>query len=46
MNYIKSPFNYVGGKYKQLDQLIPLFPQNIDTFVDLMGGGIQCGFEC
>ena len=24
--YIKSPLNYVGGKYKILDQIIPKFP--------------------
>lgn len=36
--YIKSPLNYVGGKYKLLPQILPLFPKNIDTFVDLFGG--------
>lgn len=37
--YIKSPLNYVGGKHKLLPQIIPLFPDNINTFVDLFGGG-------
>ena len=37
--YIKSPLNYVGGKYKLLPQLLPLFPKDIDTFIDLFGGG-------
>ena len=37
--YIKSPLNYVGGKYKLLSQILPLFPSNINTFVDLFGGG-------
>lgn len=37
--YIKSPLNYVGGKYKLLSQILPLFPNNIKTFVDLFGGG-------
>lgn len=37
-NYIKSPLNYTGGKYKILSQIIPIFPQDIDTFVDLFGG--------
>lgn len=37
--YIKSPLNYVGGKYKLLPQILPLFPSNINTFVDLFGGG-------
>lgn len=37
--YIKSPLNYTGGKHKLLPQLLPLFPKEIDTFVDLFGGG-------
>lgn len=36
--YIKSPLNYIGGKYKLLPQIIPLFPDKINTFVDLFGG--------
>ena len=36
--HIKSPLNYVGGKYKLLDKIIPLLPRNINTFVDLFGG--------
>ncbi len=36
---IQSPLNYTGGKFKLLDQMIPLFPENIDTFYDLFGGG-------
>ena len=39
MEFIKSPLNYTGGKYKLLPQLIELFPTEIDTFVDLFGGG-------
>lgn len=39
MKYVKSPLNYVGGKYKLLGQIIPLFPNNINTFVDLFAGG-------
>ena len=38
-SYIKSPLNYVGGKYKLLNEIIPLFPNDINTFVDLFGGG-------
>lgn len=44
-SYIKSPLNYVGGKYKLLDQIIPIFPNNIDTFVDLFGGGLNVGIN-
>ena len=45
-NYIKSPLNYVGGKYKLLNEIIPLFPENINTFVDLFGGGLECWYKC
>lgn len=41
--YIKSPLNYVGGKYKLLNQIIPIFPEEINTFVDLLGGGFNVG---
>lgn len=41
--YIKSPLNYVGGKYKLLNQIIPIFPEEINTFVDLFGGGFNVG---
>ena len=37
--YVKSPMNYTGGKYKLLKQILPLFPQKIDRFVDLFCGG-------
>ena len=39
MNYIKSPLNYTGGKFKLLPQLLELFPTDINIFVDLFGGG-------
>ena len=38
-NYIKSPMNYTGGKYKLLPQILPLFPTEINTFIDLFTGG-------
>ena len=40
-NYQKSPLNYTGGKYKLLPQIEPLFPQNINTFVDMFCGGLD-----
>lgn len=43
--YIKSPLNYVGGKYKLLPQIIPLFPKDIRVFVDLFGGGFNVGIN-
>ena len=43
--YIKSPLNYVGGKYKLLPQLMKYFPKNINTFVDLFSGGFNVGIN-
>ena len=39
VNLIASPLNYTGGKYKLLPQLLPLFPNEVNTFVDLFCGG-------
>lgn len=44
-SYICSPMNYIGGKYKLLSQIIPLFPKNINTFVDLFCGGCNVGIN-
>lgn len=43
--YVKSPLNYIGGKYKLLKQILPLFPKNIHTFVDLFSGGANVGIN-
>ena len=43
--YIKSPLNYTGGKYKILEYILPCFPKNIRTFVDLFGGGFNVGIN-
>lgn len=40
-DFIKSPLNYIGGKYKLLSQILPLFPKKIDIFVDLFCGGLN-----
>ena len=40
---LQSPLNYTGGKFKLLSQILPHFPQNIDTFVDLFCGGGNVG---
>lgn len=39
VGYLKSCLNYTGGKHKLLDQIIPLFPENINNFTDLFCGG-------
>ncbi|MCF6344057.1 MAG: DNA adenine methylase [Devosiaceae bacterium] len=44
-NFVKSPLNYIGGKYKILDQIIPLFPNEINCFVDLFAGGCNVGIN-
>lgn len=44
-NYIASPLNYIGGKARILDQLLPLFPQDIDIMVDLFCGGCNVGMN-
>lgn len=37
--YLKSPLNYIGGKYKLLPQILPYFPKDIRQMVDLFCGG-------
>ena len=39
--FIKSPMNYIGGKYKILPQLTQLFPNHINKFIDLFAGGLN-----
>lgn len=41
--FVKSPLNYTGGKYKLLPELIKRFPEEDGTFVDLFGGGFNVG---
>ena len=43
LELIQSPLNYTGGKFKLLPQILPLFPENIDIFVDLFCGGANVG---
>lgn len=45
---IQSPLNYTGGKFKLLPQILPLFPSDINVFVDLFCGGCNVGInaEC
>lgn len=42
---IQSPLNYTGGKFKLLPQLLPLFPKEINCFVDLFCGGCNVGIN-
>lgn len=43
--FINSPLNYIGSKYKLLDQILCLFPKNIDNFYDLFSGGCSVGIN-
>lgn len=43
--FVKSPLNYIGGKSKILAQILPLFPAQINTFVDLFAGGANVGIN-
>lgn len=40
-----SPLNYIGGKARILDQVLPYFPLHIDHFVDLFCGGCNVGIN-
>ena len=37
--YVRPPFNYTGGKYSLLPQILPLLPSNIGYFYDVFCGG-------
>lgn len=39
MDYIKSPMNYIGNKYRILPQIQRWFPKDINTMVDIFSGG-------
>lgn len=42
---LKSPLNYIGGKYRLLSQITPFFPTEIDNFIDLFAGGCNVGIN-
>ena len=35
----KAPFNYIGNKYRIINEITSLFPKEINNFVDLFCGG-------
>lgn len=39
MVMVKAPFNYIGNKYRIINDLEQYFPQDINNFVDLFCGG-------
>lgn len=48
MQFLKSPLNYTGNKFRILPQIQPFFPTQINTMVDLFCGGATVGLntEC
>lgn len=44
-NFIASPLNYTGGKFRLLPQIFPFFPDEVDRFVDLFCGGCNVGIN-
>jgi DNA adenine methylase Dam len=43
--FIKSPLNYVGGKFKMLPSILPFFPKHPELFIDLFCGGCNVGIN-
>lgn len=41
MEYLKSPMNYIGNKYRIISDIEEYFPSKIDTFTDLFCGGLD-----
>lgn len=44
-DFIKSPLNYTGGKFKLLPNIFELAPDEIGTFYDIFGGGFNVGIN-
>lgn len=42
---VNSCLNYSGNKFKLLPQLLPLFPDNFNNFIDLFAGGSVVGIN-
>ncbi|MEG1821129.1 MAG: Dam family site-specific DNA-(adenine-N6)-methyltransferase [Malacoplasma sp.] len=45
INFIKSPINYTGNKYRLLPQFCGFFPNKSKLFVDLFCGGATVGIN-
>src|SRR3989344_4015319 len=43
--YYESPLNYIGSKAKMVSEINRYLPKNIDTFVDIFGGGFNVGIN-
>ena len=38
---LKSPMNYIGNKYRLLEQMLAIFPEKSKVFLDLFCGGLD-----
>ncbi len=43
--YIEALFGYMGSKRRLLNQMLPLLPENINTFVDMFCGAANVGIN-
>lgn len=43
--FYESPLNYVGSKFKYMDQIYKFMPKNIKCFYDIFGGGFNVGIN-
>lgn len=43
--YYESPLNYIGSKSKIIPKIKKYLPLNIDTFIDIFGGGFNVGIN-
>lgn len=41
----ESPLNYIGSKAKMISEIEKEFPQNVNTFMDIFGGGFNVGIN-
>lgn len=39
INFVNTPLNYSGSKYRLLPQILPMLPDNISRFFELFSGG-------
>lgn len=44
-DYLKSPINYTGNKFRILDQMFPYFPKKCNTMIDMFCGGATVGLN-
>jgi DNA adenine methylase Dam len=45
LDFVKSPLNYTGGKFKLLPDIIPLVPVDVNRFIEPFGGGFNVGIN-